>query len=281
MADDIKRAPVVGRPAPCKRATALSALGGSLFVLLVLAPPSIVAAPAQDTAARSPRKTRERLIGLLNLPEVVPQPCGPDQPVSVDLFATSSATRPPIAMITLPVTGRNANGMNCSDAELVVRRAAGGEMQRLPVHESGYEIPAAIVYERSGPWYRIALPRGSAWIKRTNPKDFLPYPALLHGNGAHLVAGWGGKLWRTAGTGRGTFMPKAWRQFVRDSRQEEIDVDILGRRRIGRELWVHVRFARKNVCEEPPDDLPNVSGWVPAYRPSDGETNLWFYSRGC
>ena len=27
----------------------------------------------------------ERLIGLLNLPEVISQPCGPDQPVTVDL----------------------------------------------------------------------------------------------------------------------------------------------------------------------------------------------------
>jgi hypothetical protein len=46
--------------------------------------------------------------------------------------------------------------------------------QELPSDESGYEIAAAVVYERRGQWFRIALPQGSGWItRRIEPSSLL------------------------------------------------------------------------------------------------------------
>ncbi len=244
-----------------------------------LMPGGIAVAAGQPSAGTPTPRPHERLIGLLNLSDVLSLPCGPDQPVSVDLFARPSSKEPAIGSLTFRVTNRDATGESCDGGILLVRDARGG-VEELPTRESGYEVPAAIVYQRSGSWYRIATSDGSAWIKRTKPDDFLPYPALLHDMGAHLMDGWGSRLWRTPGAGRGQLIPKAWQHLEDDT--ERIEVEILGDRRVAGQLWLHVQFARSDTCGElVPADLPEVSGWIPAYRPSDGDPNLWFYSRGC
>ena len=62
-----------------------------------------------------------------------------------------------------------------------MRRAQDNSEEQLPADESGYETPAAVVYQRSGPWFRIALQQGSAWITRDTSNGFLSYPELIEG----------------------------------------------------------------------------------------------------
>jgi hypothetical protein len=212
------------------------------------------------------------VIGLLDLPDVTENyasgACASAQ--SVELRQGPSAA----ASVAGAIYMRSDPEHGCA---LFFRRARTAVDEQLPSEESGYEVIAAVVYERRGRWFRIAIPQGSAWIERAGADEFLPYPRLLRERLSYLRRDWDGQLRRSpGGGGRIEPLPVEWRNQI--SRQ--IGVEVIGTTRIGNEDWIRVRFDLERCGSESVSRLPPVEGWVPAYR-SNGTPVVWFYSRGC
>jgi hypothetical protein len=214
----------------------------------------------------------ERVVGLLDLPDVTgnydDDACR--LRASVQLYTNPSRS----ARAAGAVYKRNHPEYGCG---LVFKRTGASSEEELPSEESGYEIAAAVVYERRGRWLRIAVPRGSAWIERDNANDFLPYPQVLAGKMAYLRNDWDGQLRQTASVRSAAHdLSAGWKKQV----SKEIGVEIVGMTRVGSDDWVHVRFVTEGCVNDTVKRLQPAQGWLPAYRP-DGTTALWFYSRGC
>jgi hypothetical protein len=235
-------------------------------------------APDAPEAAQEP--AAERLVGLLNLPDMIPQPCGPETPVSLNLYATPSAAKAPIGALAYEVSGRTPNGVACNGIRTVLRRVPGGAVESVPMEESDYEVSSAIVYQQSGPWFRIALTGGSAWIRRDDSKDFLRYPEMLQERLTHLAAGWDGRLWRTPGASSARAVSPEVKSLLKamTDANSDVDVDVLAVRRIRGEAWIQVRVLNAHCGDG--DHVTIDTGWVPAYR-ATREPSVWFYSRGC
>jgi hypothetical protein len=219
--------------------------------------------------------TRERVLGLLNLPELVGDGCGRAQTESVNLYDKQSISPTPVGSITLHVTDRQPDGGSCGSADLLLRRAGASTDEEVPTDESDYEILAAIVYERSGSWFRIALQRGSGWISHENAGDFQRYPEALEHKLSYIRGNWDGRLWRTPASGAAARIPSAWTPHLDD----DVPVQVLEVRRVRNEAWIQVRLETER-CGETLKGVAPTTGWIPAYQPS-GRTSLWFYSRGC
>jgi hypothetical protein len=214
------------------------------------------------------------VIGLLDLPDVTDNfsddACQSTEAVGKPLFGTPSSAGPAIGI----VYKRNHPEFGCT---LILKRAGGSLEEELPTDESGYEIPAAVVYERQGRWFRIAMAQGSAWIERENDNQFEPYPILLSERMAYLRDDWDGQLRPGAGVQfKPAPLPIEWKEHV----ATQIGIEVLGLTRVGREDWIRVRFAIDRCGDSTTATLKPVEGWVPAYRP-DGKTTAWFYARGC
>ena len=153
-------------------------------------------------------KAPERLIGLLDLPDIVAYGCGPAPTrATTRAFATPSQNGRSVGTIYW----REKRDVVC---ELMIEKAEGVK-EGVPTLESGYEVPAAIVFERRGPWFRIRLKNGSAWIRRTDPEDFLPFPEILRDNLAHTMRTWDGTLRATPGpSGRITPLSPGWKALT-------------------------------------------------------------------
>ena len=154
----------------------------------------------------------------------------------------------------------------------------GGSKEEVPTLESGYEIPAAIVYERRGAWFRIRLQDGSAWIRHSDQKDFLPYPEILRENLPYTLQSWDGTLRATPGrSGRVTPLSPGWKALL----DRQLSIEYLGSRRVGDELWLHIRLAAKaSGCGQTYEGVTDAEGWIPAYH-TDRTPSAWFSSRGC
>jgi hypothetical protein len=86
---------------------------------------------------------KERVLGLLNLPEVVTADCIPT--------ATAAPLRSGPSN-TAALTGSLQHSEPC---QLTVQRSGSSAGEALPTSESDYELPASIVLQREGPWFRI------------------------------------------------------------------------------------------------------------------------------
>ena len=159
---------------------------------------------------------------------------------------------------------------------LMIERT-GGLKEDVPTLESGYEIGAAIVYERRGSWFRIRLKDGSAWIRRGDRKDFLSYPEILRERLSYILQGWDGTIRETPGpSGTVRPLPAAWKEQL----DRQVNIDYLGSRQSGGELWIHVQLVTER-CGQSVEGMPQpVRGWIPAYR-SSRSPSAWFSSRGC
>ena len=211
------------------------------------------------------RLTRERVAGLLNVPEIVGTDCAPSHSGKVALYASPSTGKPPIGSI------ERARSGECQ----ILARVGKQSEEQLPTDESGYDIPAAIVFQRVGPWFRIALQRGSAWVRRDEPRDFLSYPQLLKNGLTYVREGWGAKLWETPGATVTARLPSKWKSYDR----QNVPMTFLGFRRVVDKLWIHVRLETES-CGESLEGVKPLEGWIPAYR-ANGEPSAWFYARGC
>ena len=215
-------------------------------------------------------KSPERLIGILDLPEIVAGGCGPaPKRATTRVFGAPSQNGPSLGTIYW----HEEADVVC---ELMIEKA-GGAKNTVPTLESGYEIPAAIVYERRGPWFRIRLKQGSAWIRHSEQKDFFPYPDVLRENLAHTMQSWDGTLRATPGlSGRVTSLSSGWRALL----DRQLSIHYLGSQRVGNDLWIHIRLAAKSACDQIYEGVLDVSGWIPAYQ-SNRSPSAWFSSRGC
>jgi len=207
---------------------------------------------------------KEPVLGLLNLPEVVTGDCIPTA-TGVPLRSGPSNTA--------ALTGSLQHSQPC---RVTVQRSGSGAEEALPTSESDYELPAAIVLQREGPWFRIALQQGSSWIEHANQDDFLPYPDLLKERLTYLRTGWDGGMWKTPGTSDVTPLPAAWRPHL----SQDVPIEFLDSRRLGNQTWMLVRLDPSDRCGEKLEGVDPVAGWIPAHRPS-GASSAWFYSRGC
>jgi hypothetical protein len=228
--------------------------------------------------------TRERVVGLLDVPQLVSDAGVPEKPAVIKLYGTPSAAKPPLGVMEVEAGEPKAS---CRDRSVVFRRAneRGGEC--MPMEESGYENPAVIVYERTGQWFRIALQRGSAWMMSSSPKHFHPYPELLKDRLSMMTEGWDGRLWSTPGAPSArAAVPKvkALLDGLEKSRREggdagNVDVEVLAIQRVGGEAWIQVRITDGHCGDK---DEPGTldTGWIPAHR-ATGKPSVWFYSRGC
>jgi hypothetical protein len=215
-------------------------------------------------------KTPERLIGLLDLPDIVAGGCGPaPKRATARAFGAPSQNGPGIGTIYWREDGDAGCG-------LMIEKA-GGAKDTIPTLESGYEIPAAIVFERRGPWFRIRLNNGSVWIRRSNESDFLPYPEILRKHLASTTQTWDGTLRATPGlSGRVTPLSSGWTVLL----DRMLSIQYLGSQRVGNELWLHIRLAAKSACDQTYEGVTDVEGWIPAYH-TDRTPSVWFASRGC
>src|SRR5262245_32879259 len=68
----------------------------------------------------------EKPLGLLNLPEIIGEGCGPANPARTALYAAPSASGAPTASITLIVQDRMPDGGACGPAQLVARPVGRG-----------------------------------------------------------------------------------------------------------------------------------------------------------
>ena len=214
----------------------------------------------------------ERLIGILDLPDIVQGGCGP--------APHRSTTR---AFATPTQNGRSVGTIYWYEepnvvCDLMIEKA-GGEKEQVPTLESGYEIPAAIVYERRGSWFRIRLATGSAWIRHDDETDFLPYPEFMRDQLSYVVHTWDGTLRTTPSvSGKVTPLTKGWQEVIARSP----GIKFLGSRRVAGELWIQIELTTEERCgrERELEGMTPVSGWIPAY--DKNRTPLvWFSSRGC
>ena len=245
----------------------LSALTG-----LALAATISSAAGLRQERAVTSEATRERVIGLLDIPDMVEGGCGPATPATRDVFnePTDPAPRGALAFI---VHGRSNDGGTCDEGHLVLRSRHTPHESGVPTEESDYEVQALVVYERAGEWFRVALPRGSGWVRGAS-QHFLPYPDLLVKRLAYIRKDWDGLLWsQPAGVARK--VPAKWRAHLRD----DITADVLAVSQDGPDRWIQVRLLTESCGDTVPDVQP-VTGWIRAYAPT-GRPAAWFYSRGC
>ena len=254
------------------------ALSGSLASLIMLLG-LFRGGPGPQEFFVSHGLAKERVVGLLELPEILPQDgCGPAHPQGISLYGAASKDRPPIASIEARKPSNQPQDPSCASWDLAVRipgGAAAGE--EFPTDESGYETKAAVVYERLGRWYRIALQRGSAWVERANAEGFLAYPDSLTSDRFlnHMRNDWDGRLWQQAGVPTSAPVPAGWQRHL----QGLIPIVVLETRTVRAESWVRVRLETES-CGNGLGDVTPTEGWIPAHRTS-GATSVWFSSRGC
>jgi hypothetical protein len=214
---------------------------------------------------------QDRTIGLLTLPEVFGNgACDRFVLGEVRLFASPDSQR---AVGTIRVD-RNwsfpAEG-GCEGLRVGVHLTDPAQSSELPVREYDYEIPAAIVLEQRGGWFKVRLSDGAAWLRASAKDRFLPLRELLTRSLTHLTDEFGGRLAMTPGGAQ---------TVQSDSTLAGRTVNVGGFREIAGQLWIQVEILSWSLCES--DEKPAIlgRGWVPAHTKS-GEPAVWFYSRGC
>src|SRR5262245_28099904 len=180
---------------------------------MVLMSVLVLALSASQQRVVSEATTEERVAGLLDLPGFLGDiQCEQFQPKSISYYSRPSKDGAPTGMIEARAL-KLPDQPQCYQPTAAVRRAGSkSETEDLPTEESSYEIQAAVVFERRGNWFRIALPRGFAWIERENLEGFLPYPAGLASDShlTYLRQEWDGKLWSVPGSEATLTAPKDW-----------------------------------------------------------------------
>ena len=216
---------------------------------------------SQDTGG-----TRERLIGLLTLPQVLGGgPCVPFAPSRIPLYGQLRADKP-IAHIEVDKYWTFHQNGGCSGLEVRVHEP-GRPAAELPTQEYEYEAPAAVVVAREGEWFQIRTSSRPLWMKATTENTFRSLVELIGPDSlTYLTRSWdeaihvvpGGSRAKVPAVGPDTPV------LVRDNRT------------VSGELWLLIETT--DSCSQA--KVPKVTGWVRAYG-RDNSPAVWFYSRGC
>jgi hypothetical protein len=143
--------------------------------------------------------------------------------------------------------------------------------------ESGYEIPAIVVFGVKDGWYQVRLQGQEGWIRSDPAYHYFSYPELLKDRMSFISVN--GIALRQ----RPSEDSKIVRRLENEHNGSETPVKILdvmqGR---NKDTWIKIETPARSVCD-PGDDTPPqripVEGWIKAY--DDSKPTVWFYSRGC
>lgn len=195
-----------------------------------------------------PGDPNAQLVGLLELPGLLPSPDG-----------TPAPHRP--------------RTLRVAPAEDAAVRAEVRRPATLATREYAYEAPGAVVIARRPGWYRLRLADGGdGWLRAGDAGAFHPLAALVVNRLNYLTRHWDGWVWPAAGAG--------YPQLVdRRVPGDEQPARVLAAEAIGDTLWLQVEVLDRDPCVD--GEARGVhAGWVPAYTPG-GELVAWFHSRGC
>lgn len=147
-------------------------------------------------------------------------------------------------------------------------------LSQVHTKEFAYEEPGAVVYERTGEWYRLKRSDNTyGWVQGPDQSGtFHPLSELLLRRLSYTTSRWDGMLWPDPGAG----IP---RRVDTDARKTTA-IDIIKTTRIADSLWLYIRLHRKDPCAGTSKNTYQASGWIPAWN-TDGELTTWFWSRGC
>jgi hypothetical protein len=229
-------------------------------------------AAALMLAAATPLHAQDRLLGLLQLPEVFSSgPCVPFFPRTVTLYDQPDGKT--IGTVEVDQNWSFAPHGGCEGLVVSVHR--GKERSELPTREFDYEAPAAIVLERRGPWFKIRVDAATtAWVRTEIDSRFLSLESLLEEFiGVTFIADASiTELLPAPATSSNSGVPV----------KAGLPVQVIGTSRAGDRLWLHVEVFSHSLCTAatsgPPESLGR--GWLPAHA-ANGEPTIWFASRGC
>ena len=167
--------PAAQRSGECRWGAAVAVLSCAFGIAIAAQPPK---GPA--------------VVGLLFLPEVFgTAACAKFASHDIPLFDRPEASHP---VGWIRATERPDSNETCFVATVNVHRID-GSVSDFPAVEYQEEMPrTAAVLERRGPWFKVRLREGAAWLERANPDaDYSPLESLF-GARTFLTDAWDGKL---------------------------------------------------------------------------------------
>lgn len=224
--------------------------------------------------------------GVVGLLEVPPLSCAyQDRPIRyrpVVLFKKPVAAKPIGEIRAAPDPGAGLGPCEAGATRLY-RPSAGGELtpERLPTLEWAYEEPGLIVVSRRGPWFKVVIPGGFAWLRMRPEMVFRSVPTLLQGAYAFSTEGRGLlRLYYEAGSKD---------QFVDTPVKESAPLVVQAAQHVDGRLWLKVGIlpqaaldvVDRGICDDPHRVHALLAvGWLP-FHSHHGQPRAWFYSRGC
>lgn len=140
--------------------------------------------------------------------------------------------------------------------------------------EVGYEVLAAMVFQRGEGWSKVRLTTGEpGWVPPESAGTWFPYAELPVRRLAYLTGAWSGHVWPDAGAG----IPR--RSAQRSTEFDQVSVEVHEVRLLGGVPWFRVDVLAESPCEGG-QRRTTLSGWVPGYG-TEGDPTVWYYSRGC
>lgn len=258
-----------------------------LALALLLATASIAAADEGISPYVGATGAHAALVGLIDMPIVYDyaempsdDPKPRPRPARIDVRAQPSPGAPVVA--TIDVRGIAVGGVH----HCLWRGAMPGmapeqapKLPQCPHWESGYEIPALVVFEtRAGGWHRIAIDRAATrfgWIRSEEKLHALESLVASDEHLTFLTERWPRTLHDRPGGGTTTRVAKQPRPA--DQSGDTTPYRALRHTRVAGELWIEVEVLDE-VCGAN-DPRVIARGWVPARTP--GGLLVWYHSRGC
>lgn len=232
----------------------------------------LAGAPADaETLSRPPPET----VGLLSLPELTGidgDPCADFTPAA---FALHDAPETGAGNGTRAL-GRSPERLPDGGCRPLAPQWLEGGRQSgdLPLMEHGYETASLIVLETRAPWYRIALPEGSAWLRAEHGR-FRDLVDLYADGLTYLTAAWDGELC----DGPDAAAACARADAERLHREGQDAVTVLNWAQMPNGLWLEVELISSPCLTDVQRTLP-IRGWLRAYG-RERRPVVWFHSRGC
>jgi hypothetical protein len=223
--------------------------------------------------------------GMIGLLEVPPLSCAhqgrPSRYRPVVLFKQPAAVKPIGEIRAFPDPA--AEGPCEPGATRLYRSRPDGRpiAESLPTVEWGHEEPGLIVVSRRGPWFKVVIAGGFAWLRIRPEMVFRSVPTLLQGAYAYATEGAGSlRLHQQAGGTGG---------WVDTPVKESAPLVVQVAQHVNGQLWLQVGLlpeaaagsADRVGCSNPDEAHAFLAvGWL-AFQDQARTPRVWFYSRGC
>lgn len=125
--------------------------------------------------------------------------------------------------------------------------------------------------EQRGPWFRVRLAGGSAFLRASEQAEFHSLERLFENSLTYVEETGGGQFFPTPGASSEAIAIPGGGRAVR----------VVKFRMHGGQRWVNIEVMSHSICDDN-EEKPRVTarGWLPAYAPA-GEPTIWFHPRGC